>query len=372
MRVSLVCFGKEQGGQSARLDGRDVRRINPDLTAAVDLTHAGRLNENAGVAFMGDTKNGAFDIAGDLAREWLRLPANPNGRPNSDALKPWVNGMDLTRRPAGKWIIDFGSEMSETDAALYEAPFAYIAEHVRPVRQRNRARRVRDFWWRHEAPRPNMWQALGNGLSRYIATPTRRQAPVVCAGYEKARLPRPSATIVPSLATTTRRSASCTAGFTRHGRCGLAHGSVRGTIRAIRRPRPSRTYPFPEGLTPDVPARDYAQRSARRGHRRGRPAAGGAKGPLAEPARMGGVGGRARARLSEAPGRARRVRRQGAEETHAHEPLQRASAMARERPCRPRLSRRRGLWLAGGYLGRRCIVGISGAEFGTTRLADFA
>ena len=86
---------------------------------------------------MGDTKGGPFDVPGDLAREWLSLPANPNGRPNADVLKPWVNGMDLTRRPAGKWIIDFGWDMEEADAALYEAPFAHVKEHVWPMRQRN-------------------------------------------------------------------------------------------------------------------------------------------------------------------------------------------------------------------------------------------
>ncbi len=57
---------------------------------------------------MGDTKGGAFDIPGELAREWLQLPLNPNGRPNSDVLKPWRNAMDVTRRSADKWIIDFG------------------------------------------------------------------------------------------------------------------------------------------------------------------------------------------------------------------------------------------------------------------------
>ena len=36
--------------------------------------------------------------------------------------------MDLTRRPRGKWIIDFGDEMSEAEAALYEAPFTYALE----------------------------------------------------------------------------------------------------------------------------------------------------------------------------------------------------------------------------------------------------
>ena len=71
---------------------------------------------------MGDTKGGAFDVPGDLARKWLTLPLNPNGRPNSDVLKPWRNGMDVTRRDRDMWIIDFGTEMSEHQASLYEAP----------------------------------------------------------------------------------------------------------------------------------------------------------------------------------------------------------------------------------------------------------
>jgi hypothetical protein len=123
VRVSLICFGAKEAPGKARLDGALVSRINSDLTGArLDFTAARRLRENRSVAFMGDTKGGAFDIPGDLAREWLQLPLNPNGRPNSDVLRPWMNGMDLTRQPSGRWIIDFGWEMSEQEAALYEAP----------------------------------------------------------------------------------------------------------------------------------------------------------------------------------------------------------------------------------------------------------
>ncbi len=120
---------------------------------------------------MGDIKGGAFDIAGDLARAWLRLPANPNGRPNSDVLKPRVNGMDLTRRPAGKWIINFGDEMTEADAALYEMPFRHVQDRVYPVRRNNRRKKRRVYWWRHASSAPEMWRAL-DGLTRYIAMPT--------------------------------------------------------------------------------------------------------------------------------------------------------------------------------------------------------
>ena len=139
VRVSLICFAAKDAAIAAVLDGEVTSRITSDLAfAGLDMTQTETLKTNLGIAHRGDEKNGSFDISGDLAREWLLLPANPNGRPNSDVLKPWINATDITRRPAGKWIIDFGPAMSERDAALYEAPFAYVEKHVKPVRQRNR------------------------------------------------------------------------------------------------------------------------------------------------------------------------------------------------------------------------------------------
>ena len=79
--------------------------------------------------------------------------------------------MDLTRRPAGKWVVDFGWRMSAGDAALYEEPFRWVKERVYPMRQQNRREAYREYWWRHVEPRQGMWGAL-DGLSRYIATPT--------------------------------------------------------------------------------------------------------------------------------------------------------------------------------------------------------
>ena len=145
VRVSLVCYsGKDDGFISGvRLDGNKVDEIYTDLTArsgstGFDITKVGRLTENAHVAFMGNTKAGPFDVSGDQARDWLCLPTNPNGRTNTDVLKPWINGMDVTRRPSGKWIVDFGWTISASDAALYEEPFRWVQERVYPVRMESR------------------------------------------------------------------------------------------------------------------------------------------------------------------------------------------------------------------------------------------
>ena len=169
VRVSIV--GQDDGSETERrLDGEPAGRINSNLTSGVDVTRAHVLPENQGLSFMGDTKGGAFDIPGEVAREMLSLPTNVNGRPNSDVVLPWVNGLDLTRRPRDMFIIDFGTEMNDAEAADYEAPFAYVEEHVQPVRAENRRKAYRERWWLHVEPRPAMREKLAP-LSRFIATP---------------------------------------------------------------------------------------------------------------------------------------------------------------------------------------------------------
>ncbi|MQX36873.1 class I SAM-dependent DNA methyltransferase [Roseospira navarrensis] len=255
VRVAMVCFAAAPPLGESRLDGVPVDRIYSDLTSGgVDLTKAQRLPENKGVAFMGDTKGGAFDVSGDVARAWLKQPLNPNGRPNADVLMPWVNGMDLTRRPAGKWIIDFGWDMSEADCALYEEPFLYSQEKIKPDREKRQSRGYAKAWWRHERPRPEMWDALkGNGA--YIATPT-------VAKYRLfVRLPR---TVCPDHQLIVIARDDDTAFGILHSRFHETWALRLGTwLGKGNDPRytPSttfETFPFPEGLTPDIPAADYA------------------------------------------------------------------------------------------------------------------
>ena len=263
VRVSLVCFARPEDGSAPaperRLDGRLVDAVHADLTArrgraGVDLTGVERLYRNMGVAFMGDTKGGPFDVPGEQAREWLREPANPNGRPNSDVLGPWMNGMDVTRRPSDKWIVDFGWNMVREEAALYEAPFQHAQEHVYPKRQTNRRESYRDYWWRHVEPRQGMWRAL-DGLSRYIATPTVAKHRLFA--WLDARICPDHQLIVIA------RDDDVTFGIL-HSRFHEAWSLRLGTwLGKGNDPRYTptttfETFPFPEGLSPDVPASAYA------------------------------------------------------------------------------------------------------------------
>ena len=252
VRVSLVCFTPEDAVPIRFLDGKETLRISSDLTAGTSgFVQTVRLTANRNVSFRGNTKNGPFDVSGDLARSWLRLPANPNGKSNADVLKPWINGMDLTRRPSGKWIIDFGWDMSQAEAALFEAPFAHVAESVRPERRKSRVVKLKDFWWRHERPRPEMWRRIGKS-SRYIATSMVAKHrlfvwcdPRVCPDQQLIVIARDDDTTF-----------------------GILHSRFHETW-ALRlgtsledRPRYTptttfETFPFPDGLSPDIPAADY-------------------------------------------------------------------------------------------------------------------
>ena len=255
VRVSLICFGKERAGLVRHLNGSKVSHINADLTAAVsDLTTATKLAGNRGVAFIGGMKKGSFDIPGDLARTWLCLPTNPNGRTNADVLKPWMNGMDVTRRPAGKWVIDFGHGMTALEAALYEKPFEYIVAHVKPVREQNRRDDLRLAWWRHDRSGQTMFERIA-ALPRYIATARVAKHRLfvwldarVCPDGQLVVIPRDDDTTFGILHSRFHEIWSLR----------LCTWLGKGNDPRYTPSTTFETFPFPRGLTPDIPANEYA------------------------------------------------------------------------------------------------------------------
>jgi type II restriction/modification system DNA methylase subunit YeeA len=243
VRVSLVCFGTADAPGSV-LDGRPATTIHADLTAGegLDLALAKPLQENTGAAFIGTQKTGAFDIGGDLARSWLKLP-NPHGKPNSDVLRPWCNGMDITRRPSDTWIVDFGVDLPESDAAFYEAPFTYLRQHVHSQRNTD-TERAYAKWWLHTRPRPEMRAGL-EGLTRYICTPR--------VSKHRLFVWQPQSVLPDSATAVIARADDATFGIL-HSRFHELWSLRLGTSLEDRpRYTPTttfETFPFPEGLTP--------------------------------------------------------------------------------------------------------------------------
>jgi type II restriction/modification system DNA methylase subunit YeeA len=145
--------------------------------------------------------------------------------------------------------------MSEREASLYEAPFEYLKTHVFPVRSKNRREAYRLRWWRHVEPRPGMWRAL-DGMDRFIVTP-ETPTYTVFSWLPTSVLPDKNLTII-------SRSDYTTFGLLQSGyhvawtrAIGSPYGNHPTAIR-YNSTRIFQTFPFPEGLTPNIPAKNYA------------------------------------------------------------------------------------------------------------------
>jgi len=270
VRVSLVCFGHPPAlpfdrlttqpepvegplgasagsARTAVLDGQPVSAIHADLTTGdgLNLTNARRLEENAGTCFEGIKKYGSFDIPGKLARRLLKQGGNPNGQPNSNVLRPWINATDVVRNPSDTWIIDF-TGLSLDEAMQYEAPFQHALIHVKPERANDRNTRTREQWWLFERPRPELRRAI-EALPRYIVTPVVSKHRVFAW--------RSSPTLAMNLLDVIARADDCTFGIL-HSRfhelwsLGLCTWLGKGNDPRYTPTTTFETFPFPEGLTP--------------------------------------------------------------------------------------------------------------------------
>lgn len=166
VRVSLIAF--DDGTEESRtLDDRAVSDIYSNLQTGIDVATAIRLAENKKLAFQGPVKVGSFEMSSDAAKLMLKQH-NPNGKSNSEVIKPWINGRDIVDRPHHRWIIDFGT-MSEQQAALFEGPFEHLRSTVKAKRAKNNDKQRREHWWRLGRSGGDLKAAV-KSLSRQLVT----------------------------------------------------------------------------------------------------------------------------------------------------------------------------------------------------------
>jgi hypothetical protein len=84
-------------------------------------------------------------------------------------VKQYRNGKDLTDRPRGVLVIDFFGFTADEAREKHPGVYQWIFDRVKPERDQNRDRNIRENWWLFGRPRPELRQALA-GLPRYIAT----------------------------------------------------------------------------------------------------------------------------------------------------------------------------------------------------------
>lgn len=266
VRVSLICFGDST--QESMLDGLTVGAITSSLVELVhhDIAKAAKLAQNVGCGFQGVTPSASlqrkrreelglpeatFNLAGDVARSILREPSNPRGEPMADVVRPYWIADDITARPLDRFIVNF-EDRDEISSAMFERPFAEIA----PVRlHRAHARRNQDYpWWWLLWPRPVMFKALRE-LSRFIVIP-RVSKHHLCAWAPAGVAPGDALVVI-------ARDDDTTLGILQsriHQVWALRQGTSLGVGNDPRYTHTTsfETFAFPEGLTPNIAAKDYA------------------------------------------------------------------------------------------------------------------
>jgi hypothetical protein len=267
VRVSMTGFGK--GVMKPRLDGVEVAVIHADLTADIDVTKASKLRENLNRSFQGVTPSASvrrtlreklglplasFNLAGNEARKMLQEPATMNGEQVAAVVRPYLGADDITSRPLDRFIVNFVGR-DEKAAAMFDKPFSAIS-NVRL--HRHHTDRFNDFqkypWWQFAWSRPEMFAAL-KGLSRYISIP-RHAKHHLCAWTSPAVTPGDALVVV-------ARDDDTTIGILQsriHEVWALRRGTSLGVGNDPRYTHTTcfETFPFPEGLTPNIPFAEYA------------------------------------------------------------------------------------------------------------------
>jgi hypothetical protein len=141
-------------------------RINPDLQVGADITSVSPLKANAGMSSNGMMLAGqGFKLSAQLANTLI----NSDGEAARAVIRPYLGGSELVRGSRRNFAIDFFG-LSEKEARhQYPTSYGHLLTSVKPERDKNRDRHLRENWWIFGRTRVDFRPALQN-ICRYIAT----------------------------------------------------------------------------------------------------------------------------------------------------------------------------------------------------------
>jgi hypothetical protein len=163
-----------EDGETTAIEFEWVPRIGPRLQRALP-TEPVALTATSGMCFQGVVPTGdGFKLGPE---ELARLGYSPTKLP--PVIRRYMIGRDLVQRPETRFLIDFFSldlaEVRDNWPALYQ----HILHRVKPERDQNHRKPIRELWWHLGWERPVMRRAIAR-LSRYIGTPyTAKHRPFI-------------------------------------------------------------------------------------------------------------------------------------------------------------------------------------------------
>ncbi len=265
VRVSIVCFAHpNEPVSSLSLNGAKVDQINANLTSGIDTTKVKKLKENKNSVFIGVQQSGPLTVSRQIAENWLCAPLNPNGRANSEALSSYASTDDIVGRPTNEFLIDLPDGLDESAASQFELPFDHLhgskydpnrdSKLVDFAEYRQTTEGQNPLWWEPHRSRPAMRAAI-SGAEDYLATAETTEHRVFRflpsqMVPDKSLYAFPKAGMIGFGILQSRfHEVWCTYFGNRIGA---------GNQRRYNASFVYSTFPFPEGLTPNIPAADYA------------------------------------------------------------------------------------------------------------------
>lgn len=135
--------------------------IHADLRIGANVTAAAPLRANAGVASPGIQLYGDGFLVSGAEVDELEADA---------PIRPYLNGRDMMGDSRQASVIDTFALAEQDLRQRWPRTYQRLVLTVKPQRELNRRRPIRELWWRHGWERPALRAGLET-LERYIATP---------------------------------------------------------------------------------------------------------------------------------------------------------------------------------------------------------
>ncbi len=159
----LLTVSSEQPGEYGEVDVTFSERwgvIHADLSVGANVASAAAMQANGKLSNTGVIPHGE----GMLVTPEQALQFEPHA-----PVKPYRNGKDLTSHSRNLLVIDCHGLGLETLRSRFPSVYQWLLVHIKPERDANRDRDLREKWWLHRRSNEDMRRIL-HTLPRYIAT----------------------------------------------------------------------------------------------------------------------------------------------------------------------------------------------------------
>jgi len=141
-------------------------KIQADLSIGANVAAAKLLQSNLRISNRGFELGGAGFIVTPKQAEELGLTHN---RELKNHLRLYMNGRDMAQVSRNVMAIDMHGVSEKDLRSKFPEVYQWLYERVKPQREQNQDKRLKQFWWLHRRSRQELRDML-DGISRFVST----------------------------------------------------------------------------------------------------------------------------------------------------------------------------------------------------------